>query len=230
MIGTVIAWDDEFIVVSTGKEVYRTENNTYGDVYVEGCISLDVTVEFDVIDNRAVNVKRLFFAPDMAALRRNIHNIVVLNKNEYYCNELACEGSKHYQPLGLMKIALTKNTNTLDVILPIMKKLGINFCTIEDKPIKLKAIDGDKSVDVYEHSFYGGLIATLTRFKDIESEKKAWAEFMDFHSECGNEFDSLYSEHIRTLNIQKELYFRDDFKRKWNKFKYKSAKYDYAKI
>ena len=91
-------------------------------------------------------------------------------------------------------------------------------------------MDGDKSVDVYEHSFYGGLIATLTRFKDIESEKKAWNDFMSFHSERGVEFGSVLSEHIRALDIQKDLYFGNDFKRKYNQFKYKSAKYDYAKI
>jgi len=230
MIGTVIAWDDKFIVISTGEEVYRTENNPYGDVYVEGSVSLDVSVEFEVINNRAVNIKRLFFAPNMAALRRDIHNVVVMDEGVEYCNELAGEGSKHYQPFGRMNTPLTRNTNTLDVILPIMKKLGANWCQREHKPIRLKVMDGDKSVDVYDYSFQGGLIATLTRVKDQEAEKKAWDEFFDLHNKLHDDFFKICFEHIETVNIQKDLYFGSKLKRKYNQFKYRSAKYDYAKI
>lgn len=230
MIGTVIAWDDKFIVISTGEEVYRTENNPYGDVYVEGSVSLNVSVEFEVINNRAVNIKRLFFAPNMAALRRDIHNVVVMDEGVEYCNELAGEGSKHYQPFGRMNTPLTRNTNTLDVILPIMKKLGANWCQREHKPIRLKVMDGDKSVDVYDYSFQGGLIATLTRVKDQEAEKKAWDEFFDLHNKLHDDFFKICFEYIETVNIQKDLYFGSKLKRKYNQFKYRSAKYDYAKI
>jgi hypothetical protein len=226
MIGTVVAWGFKFLTISTENEVYRTEKMPPdGDD-----IALDHPVEFDLVDNRAVNVKRVYFAPNMAALRRDIHNVVVIKEDEEYCNELPCEGSKHYQPFGRMHMPLTKKTNTLDVMVPIMKKLGANFCYPEGKPIKLKVMDGDKSVDVYDHSFQGGLIATLTRVKDAEAEKKAWDEFMEFHSELHDSFFSLFSEHVQTVNIQKELYFGSKIKRKYNQFKYRSAKYDHAKI
>lgn len=230
MIGTVIAWDDKFIVISTGEEVYRTENNPYGDVYVEGSVSLDVSVEFDLVDNRAVNVKRVFFAPNMAVLRRDIHNVVVMDEGVEYCNELAGEGSKHYQPFGRMNTPLTRNTNTLDVILPIMKKLGANWCQREHKPIRLKVMDGDKSVDVYDYSFQGGLLATLTRVKDKQAEQKAWDEFFDLHNKLHDDFFKICFEHIAIVNIQKDLYFGSKLKRKYNQFKYRSTKYDYAKI
>ena len=226
MIGTVVAWGFKFLTISTETDVYRTEG-----MPVDGDnVCLDAPVEFDVVDNRAVNVKRVYFAPNMPALRRDIHNVVVIQEDEEYCNELACEGSKHYQPFGRMNTPLTRNTNTLDVILPIMKKLGANWCQREHKPIRLKVMDGDKSVDVYDYSFQGGLLATLTSVKDKQAEQKAWDEFFDLHNKLHDDFFKICFEHIAIVNIQKDLYFGSKLKRKYNQFKYRSTKYDYAKI
>lgn len=226
MIGTVVAWGFKFLTISTENEVYRTEGMpTDGDN-----VCLDAPVEFDLVDNRAVNVKRVYFAPNMAALRRDIHNVVVMDEGVEYCNELAGEGSKHYQGFGQMNTPLTRNTNTLDVILPIMKKLGANWCQREHKPIRLKVMDGDKSVEVYDYSFQGGLVVTLTRVKDQEAEQKAWDEFFELHSQLHDDFFKLCFEYIGTVDIQKDLYFGSKLKRKYNQFKYRSAKYDYARI
>jgi len=226
MIGTVVAWGDIFLTISTKDEVYRTEG-----LPVDGDnISLDSPVEFNVVDNRAVNVKRVYFAPNMNALKRDIHNVIVIDEGVEYCNDYACEGAKHYQVFGRMNMPLTKNTNTLDVILPIMKKLGANWCQREHKPIKLKVMDGDKSVDVYDYSFQGGLVATLTRFKDEEAEQKAWNEFFELHSKLHSDFFKICFEHIRIVDVQKKLYFGNRLKRKYHAFKYSSPKYDNAKI
>jgi hypothetical protein len=226
MIGTVVAWGFKFLTISTENEVYRTEGMpTDGDN-----VCLDAPVEFDLVDNRAVNVKRVYFAPNMPALRRDIHNVVVMDEGVEYCNELAGEGSKHYQGFGRMNTPLTRNTNTLDVILPIMKKLGANWCQREHKPIRLKVMDGDKSVEVYDYSFQGGLVVTLTRVKDQEAEQKAWDEFFELHSQLHDDFFKLCFEYIGTVDIQKDLYFGSKLKRKYNQFKYRASKYDYAKI
>jgi hypothetical protein len=230
MIGTVIAWDDKFIVISTGEEVYRTENNPYGDVYVEGSVSLDVSVEFEVINNRAVNIKRLFFAPDMTALRKNIHKIEVFNENEACCDEMENEGSKRYENFGRLALKLTKNPNTLDVILPVVKELGLNLCNHENKPIKLTVMDGNKAVDVYDHSFNVGIVSTLTRVKDSEAEKKAWAEYEQFSHDMNTRYFEMCFKHIDIVNIQKKLYFGSKLSRKYNQFKFSSAKYDNTKI
>lgn len=230
MIGSVIAWDDNFIVISTGEEVYRTETNPYGDIYIDGKVSMDTSVEFDVVNNRAVNIKRIFFAPDMNALRKNISKIEVFNENDIYCNEFECEGSLHYESFGRLAMKLTKNPNTLDIMLPAMKKLGVNLCKRENRPIKLTVHDGDKAIDVYDHSFQVGIVSTLTRVKDLEAEKKAWAEYAQFSHDMNTRFFEMCFEQIELVNIQKKLYFGSRLSRKYNNFKFSSAKYDNAKL
>lgn len=230
MIGEVISWQNDFIVISTGEEVYRTENNPYGQVYVEGDVSLDTSVEFDVINNRAVNVKRIFFAPNMNALRRDIHQIKMFNENDTFCNELEREGSLHYETFGRISSILTKNKNDLDVIMPIMKKLGVNLCHRETKPITLTVMDGNQKVDVYDHCFQVGIISTLTRFNNLEASKKAWDEYEDYSAALNSHYYKMCLEYHKAVDIQKKLYFGSALKRKYNAFKYGSPKYNYLKI
>lgn len=230
MIGTIVAWGDKFLTISTKEEVYRTIDNPYDEVVTDDGIYLDCSVEFDVVDNRAVNLKRVYFAPDMSALLINIHKIEVFNENDTYCNELESEGSLHYQIIGRVSTRLTKNKNTLDIIMPVMRELGLNLCHREYNPLKLTVKDGEKPVEVYDHSFQVGIISTFTRVKDAETEKKAWSEYNKFSSEIHDKYFKLCFEDIEILEIQKKLYFGSSLSRKYNQFKYRNAKYDSSKI
>ncbi len=230
MIGTVVAWGDKFLTISTEDEVYRTVDNPYGDEATDDGIGLDDPVEFDLIDNRAVNLQRVFFAPNMADLHKNINNVMVLQEGEEYYNDDEQEGARHYQIFGRICTRLTKNNNTLDSMTPMIKKLGVNLAVRENKPIKLNVKDGNKPIIVYDHSFEIGLLVHLTRVKDSTTAKKAWSEYNDFSSKLHDRYFEICFEEIEAVRIQQKLYFGSSLRRKWNHFKYKSAKYDNVKI
>ena len=230
MIGTVVAWGNNFLTISTEDEVYRTVDNPYGDEATDDGICLDDPVEFDLIDNRAVNLQRVFFAPNMAELHKNINNVMVLQEGEEYCNDDEQEGARHYQIFGRICTRLTKNSNTLDSMTPMIKKLGVNLAVRENKPIKLNVIDGKKPLVVYDHSFEVGLLVHLTRVKDLAASNKAWSEYNDFSSKLHDKYFEICFEEIEAVRVQQKLYFGSSLSRKLNGFKYKSAKYNYAKI
>lgn len=230
MIGTVVAWGNNFLTISTEDEVYRTVDNPYGDEATDDGICLDDPVEFDLIDNRAVNLQRVFFAPNMADLHKNINNVMVLQEGEEYYNDDEQEGARHYQIFGRICTRLTKNSNTLDSMTPMIKKLGVNLAVRENKPIKLNVKDGDKPIVVYDHSFEVGLFVHLTRVKDLAAAKKAWAEYNEFSSQLHDRYFEICFEEIEAVRIQQKLYFGSSLRRKFNHFKYKSTKYDNVKI
>lgn len=230
MIGTVVAWGNNFLTISTEDEVYRTVDNPYGDEATDDGISLDDPVEFDLIDNRAVNLKRVFFAPNMAELHKNINNVMVLQEGEEYCNDDEQEGARHYQIFGRICTRLTRNSNTLDSMTPMIKKLGVNLAVRENKPIRLNVKDGDKPIVVYDHSFEVGLLVHLTRVKDFAAAKKAWSEYNVFSSQLHDKYFEICFEEIEAVRIQQKLYFGSSLRRKFNHFKYKSTKYDNVKI
>lgn len=230
MIGTVVAWGNNFLTISTENEVYRTVDNPYGDEATDDGISLDDPVEFDVIDNRAVNLQKVFFAPNMVELNKNINNCVILQEDDDYCNDDIKEGARHYQVFGRICTRLTKNSNTLDSMNPMIKKLGVNLAIREHKPIKLNVKDGQKPVIVYDHSFEVGLLVHLTRVKDLAASNKAWSEYNYFSSQLHDKYFEICFEEIEAVRIQQKLYFGSSLSRKFNEFKYKSSKYDNIKI
>jgi hypothetical protein len=224
MIGTVITCEHDFIViVSDSGQVYRTVEN-------DDSIDIDSIVEFDVVDNRAINVQQIFFAPDLDALKNTINNIQVISEDDEYLNDPEFEGAVQYEEFGIILTKLTKNNNTMDVIMPIMNQLGVNMCVIEAEPLKLKAVNGNTPIDVYDHSFKVGIKYTLTRVKDREEQKKAIYEYKLFSIELHNKYLEFCLETIDIIRIQQKLYFGSHLRRKYNHFRFSSAKYNNTKI
>lgn len=229
MIGSVVAWDEKFLVISTGEEVYRTEHNPSVDYDNKNGIGLEDSVEFDIANNRAVNLKKIFFAPDMNALRRSINKIEVFNQKDIPDYEQESEGAKIHDDFGDLSAKYTRNPNPLDLVLPIMKELGFNLCYIYDSSKQI-ATDDDKMVYVYDHSFHVGIVATLTRVKDEDAQTQAFADYEAYKDEMNIRYLKMCSKHAGILRIQNKLYFGNKLSRKYANLKLSPEKHDEARI
>ena len=227
MFGHMIYYSNDLCVLKSDGEVYRIEGKPED---LSDDIESESPVEFELVGNRAVNLKRVYFGPDMKAVLRGNKKIEKYKDNMFgpYIDD--CEGAIRDLYIGILDLPYNADKTYIENVLQEIGATCYAPKAHNHQTHKVKLNIGSKKCEFESDLIHIGLSYPITRLKNQLEVDKAEAEFSKYYNEIDKKYREIVNKNHNIRDIQRSLYSCNVLYRLYYEYKYKDKSYDYLKF
>jgi hypothetical protein len=225
--GTMIYYGHDFCALKSDGEVYRIVGTT--EDLPEG-IGSESAVEFELSGNRAINLKPVFFGPDIKAVLRGVKKIEQFESNSFgpYIDD--CEGAIRHLYIGTLNLPFNSDKSYIEQTLKEIGAMSYAHKSAHHKTKQVKFTINNKSYEFENDLIHIALSYPITRLKNQIEVDKAEAELSQYYNEIDKKYREIEAKNNKIINIQQLIYSGGYLSRLYYSNKFKDKSYDYLKM